>query len=250
MFKNSATALHLYSIFSYKRLLSILIFLCAGSQLFAQELWTGLTLRMKPIKRLTTEVEHQFRFANGIDALSTTFTEIGIGYDITDHIGIQAAYRNTHKTGSIRVDNDKQRLSAEAFYKIGSDKTNFVFTHRLRYQVARETSNRENIDRDDFIRNRFSLDYNLTKKVQPYTSTEIFYKLNENNEIRALWLTLGLKSTISKHIGLNTFYRIEKEQNIKYPQTNYMVGVMLVYRIKLYSKKNEPDDEPINEYDR
>lgn len=226
-----------------------LLFISLCSQAFAQELWTGLTLRLKPTKRFTTEIEHQFRFDKGINSLSTTFTELGVGYDITNHFGVKAAYRNTHKTGSERVDNDKQRLSAETFYTLGSDETSFVFAHRLRYQVAREISDEEDIDRDDFIRNRFSLDYNLTKKVQPYASTEIFYKLNQNKEIRALWLTLGLKSTISKNMGLHTFYRVEKEQNIKYPETSYMIGLMLVYRIKLYNKKNDSDDEPVSNYE-
>jgi hypothetical protein len=219
----------------------ILLFLCLDSQAFAQELWTGVTLRVKPLKRLTTEIEHQLRFDNGIQALATRFTEFGVGYDITKRFGLKAAYRTTHKTGSERVDNDKRRFSIETFYNFGSDETRFVFSYRLRYQVARETADRENVDRDDYIRNRFSLDYNLTKKVQPYTAAEIFYKLNQNKEIRAYWLTLGLKSRINKRIGLNTFYRIEMEQNVKYPKTNYIVGTMLVYRIKL-QKKDSGDD--------
>jgi hypothetical protein len=223
------------------KLILSLLFVCLCSQVNAQELWTGLTLRVKPIKRLTTEIEQQFRFDNGITGLATTFTEFGVGYDITKRFGVKAAYRNTHKTGSERVDNDKERFSIETFYDIGSDETRFVFSYRLRYQVARETANRENVDRDDYIRNRFSLDYNLTKKVQPYMATEIFYKLNQNNEIRAYWLTMGLKSRISKSIGLNTFYRVEMEQNIDYPKTNYIVGAMLTYRIKL-QKKDSYDD--------
>jgi hypothetical protein len=39
------------------------------------------------------------------------------------------------------------------------------------------------------------------------------------------------------------FYRIEKEQNIKYPRTNYIVGIMMVYRIKLYNKKSTQEDD-------
>ena len=225
-------------------LILILVFTCLVSQTYAQELWTGLTLRVKPVKRLTTEIEHQFRFDNGITGLATTFTEFGVGYDITRRFGIKAAYRNSHKTGSERVDNDKERFSIETSYELGSDETRFVFSYRLRYQVARETANRENVDRDDYIRNRFSLDYNLTKKVQPYAATEIFYKLNQNKEIRAYWLTLGLKSRITKSIGLNTFYRVEMEQNVKYPKTNYIVGVMLTYRIKL--QKKDSDDDSIS----
>ncbi|QHT68560.1 DUF2490 domain-containing protein [Rhodocytophaga rosea] len=232
---------HYYKVFN-TFILSLLLCLC--SQAYAQELWTGLTLRVKPFKRLTTEVEQQFRFDNGITSLATTFTEFGVGYDITKRFGIKAAYRNTNKTGSERVDNDKERFSIETSYDIGSDETRFVFSYRLRYQVARETTNRENVDRDDYIRNRFSLDYNLTKKVLPYAATEIFYKLNQNKEIRAYWLTLGLKSTISKNIGLNTFYRVELEQNVKYPKTNYIVGAMLTYRIKL--QKKDSDDDSIS----
>jgi hypothetical protein len=225
----------------YRKIFLISFFLLGYSHIYAQELWTGFTLRLKPSSRLNAEIEQQFRFGNGINSLNTTFTEIGIGYDITKRLEVNIAYRNTIKTGDERVDNDKQRLSANASYNFGSNDTKFVLTYRLRYQTAWEKSNQEN--RDDYIRNRLNLDYNLTKRVQPYVGTEVFYKLNQNKEIRAFWLTLGLKTRIGKKIGLNTFYRIEKEQNIKYPRTNYIVGIMMVYRIKLYNKKSTQEDD-------
>lgn len=240
--------MHIYITLLKSKLLATLVLASLCSATYAQELWTGITLRVKPAKKLTAELEQQFRFNNGINALNTTFTEIGLGYDITKRLGVKAAYRNTYKTGELRVDNDKQRLSAEITYDMGSDETQFILSYRFRYQVARETGNSENPDRDDYIRNRINLDYNLTKRVQPYVATEIFYKLNQNNEFRGVWLTMGLKSMISKSLGLNTFYRIEKEMNVKWPQTTRIIGVMLSYRIKLYDKKDEPDDSSMDNY--
>jgi predicted porin len=233
-----------------KTLLSVIStgILCCGlpAGSYAQEVWTGLTVRVKPLKRLTTEVEQQFRFQNNFANLFSRFTEIGIGYDITSRLNVHAAYRHTDRTTTERVDDDRQRISAEASYTIGSDNTDFALSYRLRYQSAQEISGEGN--RDNLIRNRLALDYNLTKRAQPYLSTEVFYKLAPANETRAFWLTMGLKSKIGKSFGLNTFYRIEKELNTKRPQTNLIVGVMLTYRLKLYKKSSGDEDSQVGGY--
>ena len=59
---------------------------------------------------------------------------------------------------------------------------------------------------------------------------------------------IDAKSKIGKAFGLNTFYRIEKELNVKRPQTNLIVGVMLTYRLKLYKKASSDDNMPISGY--
>jgi predicted porin len=208
--------------------------------------WTGVALRIKPTKRVATEVEQQFRFQNNFATLYSRFLELGVGYDITSRLNVHVAYRYTDKTTVERVDDDRQRISAEAAYTIGSEKTAFVVAYRLRYQSAQETTGEEN--KDNYIRNRLAFTYNLTKRVHPYATTEVFYKLAPANETRAFWLTMGLKSKIGKSIGLNTFYRIEKDINKKRPQTNLIVGVMLTYRLKLYKKSSADDDSPIGGY--
>ena len=228
-------------------LVCIVVACCAISfKGYAQEVWTGATLRVKPTKRVTAEVEQQFRFQNNFATLYSRFVELGLGYDITSRLNVHVAYRHTDRTDEERIDDDRRRISAEASYNIGSDETAFVLSYRLRYQSAQATSGEEN--RDDYIRNRLALEYNLTKRVQPYVTTETFYKLAPANETRAFWLTMGLKSKIGKSIGLNTFYRIEKEQNVKRPQTNLIVGVMLTYRLKLYKKAATEDEDSIGGY--
>lgn len=212
---------------------------------YAQEVWTGVSLRVKPTRRINVEAEQQFRFQNNFSTLYSHFVELGAGYDITSRLNIHAAYRHTNRTSVERVDDDRRRISAEASYNIGSDNTAFVLSYRIRYQSAQETSGEGN--QDSYIRNRLALDYNLTKRVTPYATTEFFYKLAPANEIRAFWFTMGLKTKIGKSIGLNTFYRIEKELNIKRPQTNLIVGIMLTYRLKLYNKSDD-DDTPIGGY--
>jgi predicted porin len=192
------------------------------------------------------EVEQQFRFQNNFATLYSRFVELGVGYDLTSRLNVNMAYRHTDRTTIERIDDDRRRVSAEASYTIGSDQTAFVLAYRLRYQYARETSGEEN--RDTYIRNRLVLTYNLTKRAHPYVTTEVFYKLAPANEIRAFWLTMGLKTKISKSVGLNTFYRIEKELNTKRAQTNLIVGVMLAYRLKLYKKSSSDDESPIGGY--
>jgi predicted porin len=213
---------------------------------YTQEVWTGVAFRVKPVKRVNIEAEQQFRFQNNFSSLYSRFIELGVGYDITSRLNVHVAYRHTDRTTLDRVDDDRRRVSAEASYNIGSDNTAFVLSYRLRYQAAQETSGEEN--RDNYVRNRLALTYNLTRRAHPYATTEVFYKLSPANEIRAFWFTMGLKSKIGKSFGLNTFYRIEKELNVKRPQTNLIVGVMLAYRLKLYKKSSSDDDTPVGGY--
>ncbi len=213
---------------------------------YAQEVWTGVTLRVKPLKRVNVDLEQQFRFEDGFSSLYSRFTELGIGYDLTKRLEIGAAYRHTDRSTGERVDDDRRRISAEASYTFGSDETAFTLAYRLRYQSAQTRS--EEGERDDYIRNRLALDYNLTKRVQPYVTTELFYKLNQVNMTRAFWFTMGLKSSIGKSFGINTFYRVEKELNKKRPQNNHIIGLMLTYRLKLYNKKDTDDNSQIGGY--
>jgi opacity protein-like surface antigen len=220
-----------------------LCLLLIGSVAHAQELWSGLTLRAKLSKHWTGEVEQQIRFREVISGYNGTFTEIGLRYRLTNHLGVKGSYRYTNRTGSKRADsNDQQRWSGDVFGNIGSSRTRFVFSLRARYQTSQARNSEE--PSKDYFRQRISLDYNLTKKVQPYADYEVFYRFNNKNEIQLLRFTLGLKSTISQRLGLDTFYRVENEKNVKRPEKAYVIGAMLTYKFDL-RRKNEPSTDAV-----
>ncbi len=209
----------------------------------AQEFWTGLTVRAKVTKLISAQVEQQVRFAETIGAYKSTVTEVSLRLRPWEHLGGALSYRFTDRAGSERADdNDRQRWSADGFYTLGSGDTQWLFAHRIRYQQAR-TSGEADGEAKTYVRNRLQLAYNLTKRVQPYVSGEFFYRLNGRNENQLNRFTLGLETRIGKKFTLDTFFRVEKERNVKYPETAYVVGVTGLYRLSFRRKDaSGPED--------
>lgn len=208
----------------------------------AQEFWTGLTLRAKVTKLVGVQVEQQVRFAETIGAYKGTVTEASLRLRPWEHLGGAFSYRFTDRAGSERADdNDRQRWSADGFYTLGSGDTQWTLSHRVRYQQAR-TAGESDGEAKTYVRNRLLLAYNLTKRVQPYASGEFFYRLNGRNENQLNRFTLGLETRIGKKFTVDTFFRVEKEQNVKYPETAYVVGVTGLYRLS-FRRQDSPAAE-------
>ena len=220
--------------------------LVAGSALpcRAQEFWTGLTLRARVTKLVSAQVEQQVRFAETIGAYKSTVTEASLRLRPWEHLGAALSYRFTDRSGSGRADdNDRQRWSADGFYTLGSGDTQWLFAHRVRYQQAR-TAGEADGETKTYVRNRLQLAYNLTKRVQPYVSTEFFYRLDGRNENQLNRYTLGLETRIGKNFTLDPFFRVEKERNVKYPETAFVVGITGLYRLS-FRRKDAPEAEDI-----
>jgi hypothetical protein len=145
--------------------------------------------------------------------------------------------------GSGRADdNDRLRWSADGFYTLGSGDTQWLFAHRVRYQQARMQGEADE-EAKTYLRNRLQLTYNLTKRVQPYVSGELFYRFNGRNENQLNRFTLGLETRIGGKFTLDTFFRVEKERNVKYPETAYVVGLTGLYRLSFRRKDSSgPED--------
>src|SRR3712207_8014048 len=63
-FFNDTATTEIYTL-SLHDALPILLIACMPAQSYAQEVWTGFTLRLKPLKRINVDIEQQFRFADG-----------------------------------------------------------------------------------------------------------------------------------------------------------------------------------------
>jgi hypothetical protein len=202
----------------------------------AQEFWTGITVRAKVTKLVSAQVEQQVRFAETIGAYKSAVTEASLRLRPWEHLGGALSYRFTDRAGSGRADdNDRRRWSADGFYTIGSGDTQWLFTHRVRYQQAR-TPGEANEEAKTYLRNRLQLTYNLTKRVQPYASGEVFYRFNGRNENQLNRFTLGLETRIGKKFTLDTFFPGGEGTEREVPETAYVVGVTGLYRLSSAAK--------------
>lgn len=192
----------------------------------AQEIWTGGTIRFKNADRINTEFTQQLRLADETFKYHSTLSEIGARFKVNPNFGVKGNYRYV-----LRPNENRQRWNGDVFLNLGADEKTFSSSVRVRYQETYKLKSEE--AKEAYIRGLFLLNYNLTKTSLPYASTELFYRADDKNELRLVRLTFGLITKLTKKLSFNTFYRIENELNVKFPERYHIVGLLVTYTPKL-----------------
>lgn len=209
--------------------LFFLVLFCFSNKSFPQEFWTGGTIEIDMKKKFSLELEPQLRFTDGFASYNGYYFETGFGFEINKHLKVKGSYRYTNKAGhhdsEIRPSNNRERFSGDINIKIGK---NFPIKYRIKYQYTKE---RNTLVEYNYIRNKITVNYKLHDIAKPFISGEFFYRLDKKNELRGFRYTIGLDSQISKEISAKSFFKVEKEMNVKYPQKYYICGIMLTYKI-------------------
>jgi hypothetical protein len=219
-----------------KKLLIILllleVFLYAGAQTKDTQLWTGSEIKYNISKQFRIEFEQQFRFNENISNYDYTFSEFGIRYKVFKYLNIKALYRYTFvpndNTSDIFADSDRSRLSFDATTRIDVLNTGLRVGYRFRYMNSRETSTSVS---SNYLRNRFDLDYNMSKLVDPFAAYESAFRLDGKNEFRYNRYTFGLNWKVNAKFDVDSYFHYQNEINVKNPETNYVLGLAVVYKI-------------------
>jgi hypothetical protein len=195
----------------------------------AQELWAGGSLKIDLKKGFSAEMASQVRAAQGLSKYNGYYGEAGLAYKINKYLELGGKYRYTNKAGhhdsEIRPINNRERLTADLTVDFGKS---LAFKNRIRYQYVKE---RNTDNKYNYIRNKASLKYSLHKLAEPYIEGELFYRLDQKNELRAFRYTTGLDSNINKHLSVKNFFRVEKEINTNFPGKYYIFGIMFTYEL-------------------
>ncbi len=217
-----------------KKFLFVALILMGNLALFGQdfledsdnEIWTGLTLKMKFAKNWRLELEQQARFDEGYSAFKKTFTEVGLRREITDWFDLKAQYRYSINNENFNV----SRLSLDASLEWDIDNCPLDIGYRARIQ---DETTRYTGEKITILRNQISFDYNLDKLVDPFAEYEVFYRFNDKMEFRTHRFTLGLEWKLGKHWDLQTYYRIDHETNVSQPSRQYILAFMFSYDLDL-----------------
>jgi len=216
------------------------LFLCMMTQVVSaqiptdNELWLGGAIDLKLNKKWSVELEEQFRINNNISTLNQAFTELSGKYKINKYFGLKGNYRFVGRPKK----NNKNRLSIDILAKWKKKNFPLSFGYRLRLQRA-ITSGSKNTR--SYIRNKFGVNYNLSKLVDPFIAYEIYFR-PDKKEFRVSRITLGLDWKLNKRMELTSFYRIQRDINIKKPTRQNIIGVMFTYNTswkKLTNKKSD-----------
>tara|TARA_B110000285_G_C15029883_1_gene566134 strand:+ start:343 stop:993 length:651 start_codon:yes stop_codon:yes gene_type:complete len=198
------------------------------------ELWMGGALDLKLNKKWSVGLKEQFRINNNISTLNQTFTGLYGKYKINKYFGLRGNYRFVARPQK----NNKTRISLDALAHWKKKDFPLSFGYRLRLQRA-VISGAKNTR--SYIRNKFSINYNLSKLVDPFIAYEIYFR-PDKKEFRVSRLTLGLDWKLNKRMELTSFYRIQRDINVKKPARQNIIGVMFTYNTswkKLTNKKSD-----------
>lgn len=189
------------------------------------ELWTGGNFNLKINKKFSTGIVEQFRFNDTISSLKQAFTQISLKYKINKSFSIRANYRYSARPNSF----NRNRLSLDFNYAWNKKKFPLSLKYRFRFQ---DTKTNISGNKGTYIRNKFGVDYNLTKIVDPFTAFELFYRFNKKNEFRKYRFTLGLDWKLNKRMNIASYYRLQRDIGVKKPGLSNIFAILYSYKIK------------------
>lgn len=216
---------------SSKTLLLFYLGLCLSLVSFGQssgtstnELWTGITLKYDVNKKSTVSLKQQFRTTNNLNEVRSNFFEVAYKRKLNKHYSTKVHYRHT-------ILNEERNLNRYVLDGVGEWKikhTKFHIDYRLRIQESRVTFTGQPFT---VVRNKIQAQRKVNKNWSSLIAFESFYQFNKMNDFSVARYTLGMNYTIDKRMELNSYLRIDQEINIKKPKRQYILGLLLSYKI-------------------
>ncbi len=165
------------------------------------ESWTSIGFEKKLPYKLKLEFEQELRLKDQISTFKQTFSDISLSYKVFDGLRIQIPYRYI-----VYKDKIKQRLSFSGSYRYSFKPVD------LKYRIKFQRTYEDKESTDDLIRKKFSVEYKLGKKVEPYISGELFHPYNgEPKQLDEYRISFGLTVDIMKKNSIKIFYIFKKE---------------------------------------
>jgi len=199
------------------------------------QLWTGANVKLDLGKKWSLSYSPELRFTDTMRTLNSVINELGVKYKLNKSISLLAEYRYTYRP----TKNDVNRFCLGASYDWSKKDFPLSFSYRIKFQYSR---NRNSGSSESYLRNKITLDYNLSKLVDPSVSYELFFLFGKN-EFRNSRYSFGLEWRLTKKLSLNTYYMYQREIYVKNPSSDHIFGIGLNYKMKIKDKKTNASIE-------
>jgi hypothetical protein len=199
----------------------ILLFICVltflGIDVYAQRevnkdaaTWLELTIEKKVSSGLEFGLNQQFRINYNMSELGRLATELSVSKKVLNNVKLSGGYVLLNNRNV-----DDSYILSHRFFASSSFETNwnlFELQYRLRYQQGfielGELTGQS-------IRNKFQVRYTLNKRLKPFVSYEIFYRIrpNEADGFNSERVVLGCSYKINRQVSLEAYYLYRNELN-------------------------------------
>ena len=167
--------------------------------------WTSIGFETKLPYSLKLEFEQELRLKDQLSTFNQTFSEVSLSYKVFDGLKIDIPYRY-----AIFEDKIKQRLSFSGSYKYSFKPISLKYRTKFQRTYEKEKTP------EDLIRNKFTFEYKLSKKIEPYVSGELFHLFNtDNDQLDEYRVSFGVTVDLPRKKSIKIFYTYKKEDITK-----------------------------------
>ncbi|NJK85820.1 MAG: DUF2490 domain-containing protein [Bacteroidales bacterium] len=199
-------------------LLIFLLFICAPSD---NAFWEVFTARVDLSKKIRFDLEEQVRINNDYSNVNNLISEAALSYELTKQIKAKSSFRYYYNPGSF----NRFRYTVDLAYEYSKKGFPLNLQYRGRFQHTVEQYTR---DFSNYIRNKFSAEYKLSKLVDPYFAYESYFRLNYVNRFTVNRYYAGLTWRVSNNIDFETFFLYESEFGERNPNSSKIIGLNLI----------------------
>ncbi len=218
-----------------------IFFLLSVRIVFAQVndagLWTYMSIEKKVTARLSFDITEELRMNENITELGTFFTEAGGSYKVTDYFKVGAYYRFINKRQVDDHYSTRHQYHIDLTFKKKFKPITLSF--RTKFRGEYRDINSSDIGKLPYYysENKLTVKYEINRKFEPYFFVEIFNPISrplKDSHPSGVFMDqakycLGVDYTINRRHGLDFYYLLEQEYNVKDPLTEYVVGLGYTY---------------------
>lgn len=203
--------------------------------------WNTLNLDYAISKKLAVVFTQEVRIKENYSRLNLFYSELGLEYAINKFIKTSLSYRFTQKYKDENWFGFRHRYTWDINFKYKWEKLTLGYRNRIQAEYKDTYSSENGKIPEWYLRSRFSLSYQVNKKISPYINTELRYQLRDANNIESegTWHRVRYQAGIDYRLNdfskVGVYYLIQREYNSNTIENQYITG--LEYSVSL---KNSP----------
>lgn len=210
--------------------------------------WNTLNLDFALNKKFSVLLTQELRLKENYSRLNLLYTEFGLEYAPNKIFKTSLVYRMTDKYMDENVFSYRHRLMWDIGLKYKFNRIGINYRNRVQVEYRNVMSSLTGTIPEWYWRARFGINYQLTKKIVPYFSTEFRYQLRDirNEESQELWhrvrFQLGVDYKPNKYSKIGLYYLVQRAFNTNTLEHQYITGLEYSVSLKdspIFKKKKK-----------
>ncbi len=196
--------------------------------LFSQEFRGGVAADFGILHRVEGEVELEIRKAWIPESYFSRMAQIQVDYILSDRwsAGLLYSYSYITESGEDALDETNENLERNRFginisYQTKRFENDLRISNRLRYQYSSVDDKKPT----QYLRNKLTVDYRMTKAMNPYIAVEPYYDIVEG-ELRSVRVYVGNEMPLF-NTKIDIYYISEIRHEEEYLDIQYIIGIAI-----------------------